>query len=365
MVNSNGVNSNGISSIGRLLDAMGMSARYFDLGRHIQELDERLFREVEDLKRPYPAPYLHQAWLGLLFWDPQTPELPLLWFLRFPLDEQGLLVPSERDRFLQQLLTAIGGNLQVLQAAKDNSLSDNEKSGKQLAAVLEGNPFVFKPTPERQAAVHARVSKLLKLPPSQYYNAASDYLRGELSQWQHLGVQGLADVAVEWPNHQTELIKAMVDMPNRPLTSLCLCLENESVNGALGKALQGRLVHEIEKDEQPDIELVAALIRALSQCQALELRQRTLLRVLHSNAAEYIEVLAAIATRCPQDLCDTTLGLGLLEAISRHGQDSFNRVLSDLLFIPAIRPHILTLFRHPERSPELVAAIGGLLNPSQ
>jgi hypothetical protein len=341
-----------ISSIGQLLDQMGVTTRVFDLGRHIQEISTTTFAQFEAQSIAYPAPYLHHAWLGLLFWDPETAELPLLWFIKLPLDEQGKLVLAERDLFLQQLMVALGANIAA------------SKQGEQLAAVLEGNPYVFTPSPERQAAIHARVNLLLNNPPSNFYEPACAYLKSDLSQWQTLGLQGLADIAVRWQQHQTDLIRILPALPAPALIGLCQCLENEAISGALGKALHNRLLREIQSphDEQ-DTSLVAALIRGLSQCQALQLRHKTLLQVLHAPAGQQIEVLAAIATRCSMDLCDLTLSLPFLEALCLQGQNSFNRVLADLLFCAPLRPHLLAAFRQPQRSELLAASIGGLLNP--
>lgn len=339
-----------ITSIGQLLTQMGVTTRVFDLGRHIQEIGTDTFARFEQQDIAYPAPYLHQAWVGLLFWDPDTPEIPLLWFIKLPLDEQGKIIPHERDLFLKQLMVALGSNIEA------------SKQGKQLAAVLEGNPYVFTPSPERQAAMHAKANLLLKNPASDFYQPACDFLDTDLKQWQSIGLQGLADLAVRHSEHQSALIKAVATMPAEPLNRLCQCLENEAVSGALGKALGARLTAELTR-EVVDGTLIASLIRGLSQCRALELRNRLLTQVLQSAAAEAIEVLAAIGTRCGMDLCDSTLCLAYLEALCRQGQQSFNRILADLLFCAPIRPHILTAFRSPARSTELAIAIGELLSP--
>ncbi len=339
-----------ITTIGQLLEQMGVVTRVFDLGRHIQELNVDTFASFEQQAIPYPAPYLHHAWIGLLFWDPDTPEIPLLWFVKLPLDEQGKLVPSERDQFLQQLLVALGSNIEA------------SKQGKQLAAVLEGNPYVFKPSPERQAAMHAKANLLLNNPPSSFYPAARDYLQSDLQQWQHLGLQGLADLCVRWSEHQTALIHAIATLPAEPLTTLCYCLENEVINGALGKALSQRVVAELETTDLNE-PLLAALIRGVSQCRALELRNKLLSRVLTSEANQTIEVLAAIGTRCSNGLTDPQLCLDFLEALCQQGQHSFNQILADLLYCAPIRPHILGAFRSPHRSEKLAQAIGALLSP--
>lgn len=333
-----------ISTIGQLLNTMGVHSRVFDLGRHITELPSKHFQSFEAGTTPYPAPYLHHAWIGLLFWEPDSPQAPLLWFLKFPLDEQGKLQLAERDLFLKQLLTAVGTNIEAV------------KEGKQLQAVLEGNPFVFTPTPERQACLHAKIKLLLQQAPSNHYEKAVDYLSGDLNQWQELGIQGLADLSIRWQEHQDTLVSAVPNMPAEPLKSLCLCLENESINGKVSKALVQRL-----NTESGNSELCAGLIRALSRSQAADLRHKQLLQLLTEQPPLDVEVLAAIATRCHLDLCEANLCQAFLQKLAEQPQETFNRVMLDLLFLPLLRPHLLAVFRSPERNQALASAIGGLM----
>lgn len=339
-----------ITSIGQFLDKMGVQSRFFDLGRHISELPAQHFERFEAGSIAYPAPYLHHAWVGLLFWDPETPDMPLLWFLKLPLDEQGKLQLASRDLFLKQLLTAVGTNLSAV------------KEGKQLQAVLEGNPFVFTPTPERQASLHAKIKQLLQQPPSQHYQTTCDYFQSDLQQWDQLAVQGIADLAIRWPEHQQALIDSIPSLPSAPLKSLCLCLENEAITGALCKPLIARLEQQAQvgKAEQDD-ELLAALVRACSRSLAVELRQKHLLTLLKDEPATSIEVLVAVATRCHMDLTDATICYAFLEQLARQPQNTFNRVLTDLLFLPMLRTQLIERFRQTDRSEQLATAIGGLL----
>ncbi len=338
------------ATIAEFLDKMGVVARYFDCGRRIQEIPAKTMHAFEDGDCAYPSPYLHHAWIGLLFWEPETPDTPLLWFLKFPLDEQAKLVPAARNEFLKQLLVTVGHNLQAVQ------------DGEKMQGILDGNPYTFTPPPERQASLHAKAKQLMQLDPSQHYAATCDYLRSDLSQWQAVGIQGLADVAVRWQQHQDELIQSIPKLPSAPLIALCQCLENEALNGALTKTLTQRINSEREQ-ASPDEAMIAALIRGISTSQAEELRQRCLQSLLADEQAPGIEVVAAIATRCHQDLKNPLLCLPFLEQLAQFPQDTFNRILADLLFLGELRNHILGCFRAGERSQTLAAAIGGLLNP--
>ena len=44
------------------------------------------------------------------------------------------------------------------------------------------------------------------------------------------------------------------------------------------------------------------------------------------------------------------------------GQQAFNQQVTDLMFVPDMRPLVLAQFRSPERSEKLGAAIGGLMS---
>ena len=70
------------------------------------------------------------------------------------------------------------------------------------------------------------------------------------------------------------------------------------------------------------------------------------------------------ATRCGDDLLEPTLTQPFLEQLSLYPQDTFNRVMADLLYQPHLRPTLLQAFRNPERSDALGKAIGGLLQPA-
>ncbi|MEC8428841.1 MAG: DUF3549 family protein, partial [Pseudomonadota bacterium] len=102
-----------ISTIGQLLDAMNVELQVFDLGRQVQAISRTTFQQFETQDIAYPSPHMGHAWLGIVFWVPEAPEQPVLWFVKLPLDEQGKLAQAERDRFLQQLLTGAGKNLQA------------------------------------------------------------------------------------------------------------------------------------------------------------------------------------------------------------------------------------------------------------
>ncbi len=353
-----------ITTLSQFLTGLGVDTRFYDLGRRISRLSPECFQEVEEGRIAYPTPYLHQAWLGLVISTPTAPQAPMIWFLRFPLDEQGMLRLAERDHFLKTLLTAVGANLEAARA------------GRQLEAVLEGNPYVFTPPPERQAAFHAHVKISLQLPPSQFYDTAHYYLEtavhkpDEVALWQAVGLQGLADFAVRWnrDNHHGALISAIPALPLQPFSCLCECLENEPVDAKVAVALYGRLTQLLRDQSDADpkednARAIAAALRGLSNSVSTDVRQRAIAELLRSNATQIPDVMVALATRCGDDLIAAPLTLPFLEALATFPQDTFNRVMADLLYQPHLRRAFLSAFRQPHRSETLAQAIGGLLQP--
>jgi septum formation inhibitor-activating ATPase MinD len=73
-----------------------------------------------------------------------------------------------------------------------------------------------------------------------------------------------------------------------------------------------------------------------------------------------VEVVAAIASRCYNDLADADLGLQFLELLAKLGHENFIRVITDLMALNELRPHLLQAMRQPKRSQELMEAIGAL-----
>ncbi len=59
--------------------------RIFDMGRRISKLPIDTFTRVEQNRIPYPLPFLHHAWVGLLLWNPSAKDQNLIWFLKLPL----------------------------------------------------------------------------------------------------------------------------------------------------------------------------------------------------------------------------------------------------------------------------------------
>lgn len=353
-------------SLGKMLDKLNINTRYFDMGRRINELSQTILSEVEQLRIPYPTPYQRSMWLGLLLQDTQdcknnTP--PLVWFLQFPLDEQGLLIPAQRDEFLQHLGRKLKKNIKT------------NKEGGKLEHILEGSPRVFTPTQEAKSIFHAKAMLLCEQAASPFYSPVKHYLSAlsenntvAQNDWQTLGLQGFADFAARLhkKNQQALLAKALAKLPCEPLYAICCCIEHSEIDQQLTLAIID-LIDKTLSSKTPDATRVAALLRALSNSRAKKLRQQLLQRLLNSSLGNESELLIAIALRCWLDLQQPELTHLFLECLANNnqGQALFDKLFKDLIFIPQLRVFILSAIREPDCSNTLALALEQLLKQSK
>lgn len=217
------------------------------------------------------------------------------------------------------------------------------------------------------AAFHAKALHSLGQPPSRFYDHARNYFAGDpgYDQWAFVGVQGIADVAarLEEEDNLERMLKALPELPPPALIALCGFLENEEIPTALAEALQQRLDRALA-EETPDINIIAALLRAFSQNKGKGLREVAMHSALASKHGHDINVLAAIAARNWEVLSEETLARDYVEALAANnlGQDAFTQIMADLLFIPGMRPPLLAQLRNPERSEVLSKAVGAMFN---
>ena len=214
------------------------------------------------------------------------------------------------------------------------------------------------------AMFHAKISKQTGKPPSQYYSHAMDYFAGTagFEQWNFVGLQGIADVAVrlDEKNNAQTLLKAVPQIPTTPFAALCSCLESIAINKTLTQTIAMRITKALENN---DIMLIAAGIRGLSFSTDQSAVTSSIMSVLKTPAGRNVEVLAAIAGRAWETLENSALRFSFLEnlALCDAGQQAFDSIMADLLFLPILRPLIKEDFRKPERSEQLAAAIGHFL----
>lgn len=324
----------------------------FDLGRRIIRISPQQFTRLEKSDVAYPYPFKQHAWIGLVGWKKNNKKEHFIWFVKLPLDELGLVDPVARDEIVQYL---------VKQIEKKIILESAETETQQQGALPHG----FTPGEESMAVFHDKVSHLLGQPVSKHYQHARDYLMGKqgYDQWAFLAIQGLADVTsrLNEDNNQSILINALQAIPEIPFSLTCRLLEHESISDEIADAIIQRILKEPENSTESNklSELVAG-IRGISFMQNVEKRQAFLMNVLNGVSANNIEVLAAIAGRCWDDLKIPTLNKLFIEALANNnqGQHGFENLLVDLLAIPGLREPVMSALRSPERSTELASAMG-------
>lgn len=314
----------------------------FDLGRRIRALSSDEFLRIEQMQTPYPTPYLQHAWVALLLSAPEKKGQNAVWFLKLPLDEQGYMIGAVRDDLLGRLINNFEQHL-ANETAED---------------ALKDNPYSFKPSSEKMAIFHALAARQTEGPASSHYEAVQGYLQSpELNDtWQHLALQGLADLVMRLDQADNEVLLAsrLPELPQGLETHLLSLLEHSHYGEALRLGLEEKL-KEALLNQSSDPLLVALLIRALSpQPMNSELKQLAQQLLTHP-AASHAEVLSALATRCENWLMEPQILRNFLETLARGdaGQLGFSRTLADLMFLPIHRILIMQILRQSDISEDL------------
>ncbi len=323
-------------------------------------MDKSLFEKIEANQVPYPYPLQRHAWFGVLFWDPKNTHQHHIWFLKLPLDEQGFLSLAARDDFLRRALDQLG---QAIISNQQDSPEQAEKPQKDRE--LKDNPWSYTPRQDKMATFHAKALVELKRPGSQYLTSILTYLNQpkQFAQWQHIGLQGIADLCARCnePAISEPLIKHLPQLPREVMIPLLHGLENETINHDLSGA-----VVNCAKPDTEDNTTLAAAIRALSGSVNKQPQKQYIADTLstYKTAPVSIEVLVAVSGRAWDSLADEGIALLFLEALATNdaGQEAFNQVLTDVLFIPTVGQCVRQAFRSTERSDALASAIGNFLS---
>ncbi len=341
-----------ITTLGEFLHQSGAQYRIIDMARRVTKIANDDFADIELANKPYPYPLQKKAHFGVVFWNPKDAEEHYIWFLSFPLDEQGLLLQAARDEFLVMLLDRVG----------ECMLAANE--GEQIEGALKDSPYTFKPRDDKMAAFHAQASHQLGLPASQYYPAALAYFTGKTDseQWQNLAMQGVADVAmrIEDKSDMNQFIAAHTTLAESPFITLCQHFENRILPTALVETFAAYLNAQLTSST-PHIGLISACLRAVSYSKAQGLVDDMVKQTLnHSVAGRNIEVLATISGRLWRVLEQPTLCQLFLTQLAENeaGQQGFSHIIADAIFMPGLREPIMTVLRSPDRTPALSQCVG-------
>lgn len=329
-------------TLSQLIEQSGAQYRIFDMGRSIRKIDRKTFEKFEAAEQPYPYPFQGHAWFALLFWSPDKKEEHQIWFIKFPLDEQGLLKQACRDDFIKRTIDEIA----------------QRKDGESAEAAESDNPWGFKPHQDKMAAIHAISSVVMGLGASSFYEPARAYLQSPGADWQSLGVQGIADFCARLDEDDNEsiLINALPELTPPLLAHILPQLENVETSYRLADAVVQTC------QDQQDPNLLSAAIRALSQSQGSQLKA-FVENCLQSPYQANVEILVAISGRAWDVLKDEQLALTYLEKLARNdaGQQGFNHIIKDILYLPDVGPVVRNAFKSEQRTDLLISTLGAFL----
>ncbi|SHO54699.1 DUF3549 family protein [Vibrio quintilis] len=318
-----------------------------ELGRRIQPIPLSDFEQIERGQRPWPYPVQREAKFAIVYWNEL--KQPWIWFLRFQLDERGLIKPSDIGQFIRYILEAMGTRL-------NQSLSDEQQEK------LANNPYTYTPPEDKMAVFHSQVRAMLDLPASQYYEHAQSYFKGETEwdQWHSVGLQGITDICARITQEQNvvHLIKALKHLPAQPRYALLGALEHTPLQSRLADRIQ-EIVHTEMQQSTPDIFLLAAYLRALAGAPDHQLCD-VVQQVLALPELCHQELLIAIGGRCWQALAEPKAAEKFLIRLAQTGNQSlFNQLFADLVMLPELRIILLPLL-HSTASAELESAMTAL-----
>ncbi|MFW9709141.1 DUF3549 family protein [Vibrio parahaemolyticus] len=333
-----------IQTLTQLLKNSHCEYQIFDLGRRIKTINSQLFADVEKGLCPYPYPMQRKAHLAIAYWNEQ--KQPWIWFLKFELDERGLLKQSDIGNFIKYVVEAMGTRL-------------SEEMSEEQQQKLSNNPYTFKPSEDKMAVFHSQVRENLDLPTSQYYEHTQHYFTGGLGweNWQTVGLQGITDIAARLGKEQNAvtLRKALNHLPNEPLYALLGALEHVDLQERLAQRIAEKAQQEIHSPE-PDLFLLSALTRALAGAPT-EVSLPVLEAILQSPRLSHQEVLIGIAGRAWHLLSDAKIAEQFLLRLAQTGnQTLFNQLFADLVMLPELRMVLLPLL-HSSPSEELATAL--------
>ncbi|MCL1067091.1 DUF3549 family protein [Shewanella olleyana] len=332
-----------LETLSQFLDTANTQFQVYDLGRRVENIDPVLFNQIEALNTPYPFPIQGHAQFAIVFW--REDEIPFIWFLKLPLDEQGLLSPAQRSQFIKMILEALGRD-------PTKALSDEEQER------YANHPFSFKPSQEKLALFNALVKKQLSQQASAQYEYAAQYFanlnekNAQDDSWQQLGLQGIADVCVRLDkfDHDKHINTAMKLAPLEVQAAICQCLEHVTVSNTLAETLYDNL-------SSAEVEHKHIYLRALASQP--ELTQKAIQQLVNLQQLDE-NLLITIAARSWTALKDDATRKLYLEVLANQPQNFFNQVFADIVAIPSLRNSLLLDLRSADRSEKLSSAIGGL-----
>ena len=342
-----------IESISEFLLHAGTNFQIVDMGREIIAIDVQTFLDIENAAIPVPRPRQQHAWFGIIFWNTQQKQNEYIWFVKLPVDEQGLLVPASRNHFLQIIVDALGSSL----------TEDNEQD-----QTLPDNPYNFVPNQQQMSLFNAYARNLLDKPVTQGIDDVNRYLsHPAIVDWTKLSVQAIADTAllINQPDKK-EAVKACFHLYAGDFQSALLsgcepvCLDSDLVE-TFCQAIAANDV---------SVKRAQAILRALTTQSDDPKIQNILHDMMCEEASLDVDTLSVIAARHYRQLNDELIKL-FFEQVAKCDESQgfegalFKGFFADLVQIPCTRELVLTLLRLPERSATLSRAIGQLFTQAK
>jgi hypothetical protein len=334
-----------INTISEFLLQAGTDYRVFDLARGIKKLSSQQFLNIENALIPAPHPRQQHAWFGLIFSNKQLGTEHYIWFVKFPLDEQGLLISATRNHFLEIIVDALAQQ-------PENKPPRNGQ--------LPDNPYSFVPIQQQLADFNSISRNELQLGQSIHYPAALAYIKQtEPLDWRQVPLQGIADIGAL--ARQKETVNLLVDkfslLAEDVQTSLCASLENQVIERRLTQCIHAWLM-----DDFNDVKRLQSSLRAFSQSTAKNLVRELILKTLNSEHGLDQNILILLAARHWQQLNDEAVLTLFINKLAEFGSELFIHLYADLVQIPTLRQNMLSILRWPQKSVPLTTAIGELFS---
>ncbi|WP_261833801.1 DUF3549 family protein [Vibrio ishigakensis] len=333
-----------ISTLTQILTDSGCEFTIHDLGRRIEQIDNQDFARIERGQQAYPYPIQRQAQFAISYWNEQ--KQPWIWFLKFDLDERGLLSPTDIGNFIKFVVEAMGSRLQ-------------KELSEEVQQELANNPYTYKPKEDKLAVFNSQITAHLGLAPSQYLAHTLDYFSGNLGwgNWQTVGLQGITDLSARLSEGNNEQLvkKSLNQLPGQPLYALLGALEHQDISASLAGRIYDLALDQLNSSEC-DLFLLSALVRALAGDNSDKL-DSLVTAILSEAKFSHQEVLIAIAGRCWTPLQQQAIAEQFLIRLAEtNNQNLFNQLFADLVMLPKLRIIILPML-HQAPSKALAEAL--------
>jgi hypothetical protein len=332
-----------INTISEFLLQAGTDYRVFDMARGIRPLESQFFLEIESAILPAPYPRQQHAWFGILFFNKEMSDESYIWFVKLPLDEQGLVIGAARKQFLQLVVEALGQMLD-----KQNNTNNQ----------LPENPFTFVPNQQQLADFNSIGRIELDIPLSENVDLVEQYLtHPEQHDWRKVPLQGIADFTASLQQGERKhlLLKQFSTLASDMQYALCASLENHQIDEDISMLLINWYHHDVKNEKR-----LHCVLRGLCQSQAKTAVNSLIFSVLNSSNGLKSTVLMLIAARHWQYLKESATLSIYVERLAVCEDEPFIGLYSDLVQIPEIREAMLGVLRWSEKSTQLTQAIGQL-----